>query len=34
MGKRNLIVSTYRDPNLAMTYEVFGQLGGMIARLI
>ena len=33
MGKRNLIVSTYRDPNLAMTYEVFGQLGGMIRAL-
>lgn len=33
MGKRNLIVSTYRDPNLATTYEVFGQLGGMIRSL-
>ena len=33
MGKRNLIVSTYRDPNLATTYEVFGQLGGMIRAL-
>lgn len=33
MGKRNLIVSTYRDPNLATTYEVFGQLGDMIRAL-
>ena len=33
MGRRNLIVSTYRDPNLATTYDVFGQLGGMIRAL-